>query len=81
MPQDIQEKLETLSMVSDDWSKLNNIVDAAHYRMIVNVYQEREHECLLRCASIFGLCRHYAAGKCTSKHGCPAKFGYGAPMF
>ena len=77
MPQYIQEKLETLSMTPDDWSKLNSCIDPTHYKTIVNVYQERECAGLPRCVAIFGLCRHYASGKCTSKFGCPAKFGYG----
>ena len=73
VPTSFHGRLENLTMRPSDWSDLNAAVENDIYRAVVNEYQHMEWERLPHCSSLFGLCRNYACGRCTSKHFCECK--------
>lgn len=62
-----------LSMTPEKWAELDRLLSVNEYRAVVADYQRREWERLPHCKTLFGLCRNYDGGHCTSPHYCMAR--------
>lgn len=68
-----KEELEELRMTPEMWSDLDRELDETEYRRMVIDYQRREYERLPYCSSLFGVCRNFDGGHCTSGACCKHK--------
>lgn len=73
IPEELNSKIDNLSMTPVDWTALDKLVESEEYCKIVNGYQARERARLPRCTSAFGLCTCYDHGVCCCKDSCNFK--------